>query len=69
VGVAQDTVLVHPDQKTTAYYRFLHSQNGIPEYYTNRRYVSILLPQQRPDTIRFCIQTYEGVVWRVFTDF
>lgn len=64
IGLAQDTLLVNPDQTRTAYYRFLHSQNGIPEYYTNRRYVSILIPDDRPDTIRLSIQTYNGILER-----
>ena len=62
IGLAQDTVLVHADQRRTAYYRLLHSQNDAPEYYTNRRYVSILLPQDRPDTIRLSINTFDGVI-------
>ncbi len=67
IGLAQDTVLVHPDGKRTAYYRFLHSQNDIPEYYTNRRYVSILIPnKQRPDTICLTVKTYQGTFERVF---
>ena len=67
IGLAQDTLLTHPDGHRTAYYRFLHSQNGIPEYYTNRRYVSILLPsEQRPDTIHLQIETYDGPLERIF---
>lgn len=67
IGVAQDTLLVHPDGRSTAYYRFLHSQNNAPEHYTNRRYVSILLPaDHRPDTIQLQIQTYNGPLTRTF---
>jgi hypothetical protein len=67
IGLAQDTLITHPDGHRTAYYRFLHDQNGSPEYYTNRRYVSILLPtEQRPDTIRLHVQTYSGLLERVF---
>ena len=66
IGLAQDTVIVNPDQKRTAYYRFLHSQNDIPEYYTNRRYVSIILPRPVPDTIRLSLQTYDGLLERTF---
>ncbi len=62
IGLAQDTVLVSATNKRTAYYRLLHSQNGIPAYYTNRRYISIALPQPRPDTICFTLQTYEGTL-------
>ena len=66
IGLAQDTVLVNPDQTRTAYYRFLHSQGDTPEYYTNRRYISILIPQDRPDTVRLSITTYDGVIERSF---
>jgi len=66
IGLAQDTVLVHADNKSKAFYRLLHSQNDIPEYYTNRRYISIALPQPRPDTICLSLQTYDGILEKVF---
>ena len=67
IGLAQDTVLVNTDNTRTAYYRFLHDQGGVPEYYTSRRYVSILLPDSVPlDTIRLSIVTYQGTVERTF---
>lgn len=66
IGLAQDTVIVNADNTKTAYYRLLHSQNGIPQYYTNRRYVSILLPKALPDTIHFQLETYEGTVKKTF---
>jgi len=66
IGLAQDTVRTYPDGRRAASYRLLHSQNGIPQYYTNRRYVSILLPAARPDTIHLSVQTYEGVTERTF---
>ena len=66
VALCQDTVLVNPDQTRTAYYRLLHSQGDAPEYYTNRRYVSIQLPQDRPDSVRLSIHTYEGTLEKLF---
>ena len=66
ISVAQDTVLVNADQTRTAYYRFLHGQNQIPEYFTNRHYISILLPEARPDTVCLSINTYSGVLTRTF---
>lgn len=66
IGLAQDTVYIYDDGRRTACYRFLHSQNGIPEYYTNRRYVSILLPEEPLDTIRLSIQTYNGLLEKSF---
>ena len=67
VALAQDTILVNADQTHTAYFRFLHDQAGVPEHYTNRRYVSILLPDTiQLDTVRLTIPTYEGKVERIF---
>ena len=66
VGLAQDTVLVNADQTRTAYYRFLHGQNETPEYFTNRHYFSIQLPQTLPDTVAISIVTYSGTIERRF---
>lgn len=65
IGVVQDTVLVHADQTRTARYRFLHDQGDTPEYYTNRRFVSILLPAQL-DTVTLSVNTYDGPLERRF---
>jgi hypothetical protein len=62
ISLAQDTIVTHADHKRTAVYRLLHDQGGIPEYYTNRHYVSVLIPKERPDTIDFIIQTYQGTL-------
>lgn len=66
IALAQDTVLQYADGRRTAHYRLLHSQEGAPEYYTNRRYISIALPQPVPDTIHFHMQTYDGALQRTF---
>ena len=66
IALAQDTVITHADQRRTAIYRLLHDQGNVPEYYTNRHYVSILLPQDRPDTVTLTIQTYDGTLTRQF---
>lgn len=66
ISVVQDTILVNADQTRTAYYRFLHDQNDTPEYFSNRNYVSILLPQERLDTVHLSINTYSGEIERTF---
>jgi hypothetical protein len=67
VSLAQDTVISHTNGCRTVHYRLLHSQNGIPQYYTNRRYISILLPQPQPDTIHLTLQTYNGPLHRTIS--
>ncbi len=66
MALCQDTVMKNPDLTRTAYYRLLHSQGDAPEYYTNRRYVSIQLPQDRPDSVRLSIDTYKGTLEKLF---
>ena len=67
IGLAQDTVYIRDDGRRTAYWRLLHSQNGIPQYYTNRRYASVALPTNAPDTICLTIPTFEGPQQRTVT--
>lgn len=64
VALACDTVLTNDDQTRTAYYRLLHSQEDVPQYYTNRSYLSILLPEDRPDSVCLSVTTYNGLVQR-----
>jgi hypothetical protein len=62
-----DEVRLNDDQTRTAYYRLLHEQGEAPEYYTNRRYVSVLLPDKdRPDSVHLTIKTYDGLVEKKF---
>lgn len=68
IALAQDTIRLNDDQTHTAYFRLLHDQSGVPEYYTSRRYVSILFPDTvQLDTIRLTLPTCEGKKERVFS--
>lgn len=67
LAVICDETHLNDDQTHTAYYRLLHDQGEAPQYYTNRRYVSILLPTaSRPDSVRLTVKTYEGNVIKTF---
>ena len=67
LALALDEVRQNDDQTHTAYYRLLHEQGEAPEYYTNRRYVCILLPTgERPDSVCLTVNTYDGVVVKKF---
>ena len=67
IALAQDTIRLNDDQTHTAVFRLLHDQCDVPQYYTIRRFVSILLPDTvQLDTIRLTIPTYEGMVVRTF---
>lgn len=61
IGVVLDETRQNTDGTTTACYRLLHDRNGAPEYYTNRTYVSILLPTtNRPDSLQLEAKTNNG---------
>ena len=61
LALVQDEIHLNDDNTYTIYYRLLHDKGDSPEYYTNRRYVSILLPEDnRPDSVRITITTYDG---------
>ncbi|MBR2244186.1 MAG: NigD-like N-terminal domain-containing protein [Prevotella sp.] len=67
VALAQDTIRHNDDQTCTAVFRLLHDQCGVPQYYTSRRFISILLPDTvKLDTIRLTIPTYDGQLERIF---
>ena len=67
LALALDEVRQNSDHTKTANYRLLHDQGESPQYYTNRRYVCILLPtEERPDSVCLTVKTYDGVVVRKF---
>lgn len=68
IALAQDTLICHSNGRNTIHYRLLHDQNNIPQYYTDRSYVSILLPEATPlDTVVLQMNTTDGVVSKVLT--
>ena len=67
LALVLDEVRQNEDQTKTVCYRLLHDQGEAAEYYTNRRYVCILLPtEERPDSVCLTVNTYDGVVVKKF---
>lgn len=67
IGLALDST-VTSDGNTTYCLRFLHSQGGVPEYYTTDAYVSIPIKQMTTGSkVRLSLNTYNGWVTREFT--
>lgn len=67
IGLALDST-VTSDGSTTYCLRFLHSQGGVPEYYTTDVYVSIPIKQMTTGSkVRLSLNTYNGWVTREFT--
>ncbi len=67
LGVRLDsTVVDNAGDKKCALIMY-HDQHGVPEYYSVRGYASISLEQvQRPCTLELTVNTYSGIVRRVF---
>ena len=67
IGVVQKENVHNVDGTTTHHLTFYHLQNGVPEYYTSRLYVSIPTDEYSVgDTIEMTVHTYNGVVVRDF---
>lgn len=59
--MAEDT-LVNADQTRTITLRFYHDQGGIPEYYSQKYYLSIPTDSIQADTLRLIVNSYEGEI-------
>ncbi len=63
LGLMCDEIRLNADNTRTACCRLLHDQGDAPLYYTNRRYVSILLPDEdRPDSLQLTIAAFDGTI-------
>lgn len=67
IGLVQDTILTNDDHTRTQYLHLVHDQNDVPLYYTNRHYISLLLPhRQVADSVCLRIQTFDGTFSRTY---
>ena len=57
-----DTLLVHPDSRSTLHLTLHHDQSNVPEYYSIQSYVSLLVDSIPADSVCFMINTYSGPV-------
>lgn len=53
-------------ERRTAHLRLVHSQGDVPQYYSQRVYVSMPLQRLTVDTLYLTIDTYDGVVRKGF---
>jgi len=67
IGVVSDTLMANADGTKTLWLRLYHDQGGVPEYYSQRTYFSVLLDGQTADSIRFTINTYSGEMVKTLT--
>ncbi len=66
IGLIRDSLTSDSDGNRTLYLTMRHAQNGVPEYYSVRGYLSMALPDSLEDvTIQFSAYTYDG--WQTLT--
>ena len=66
LGCHIDTLQRNDDGTKTMQLTLYHDQGGVPEYYSQRTYVSIPLDNATADSVRLTIHTYDGIVRKTF---
>ena len=67
VAMMRDTVMNNVDDTQEYHLRLYHDQNGVPEYYSSRIFVSVPIGSlRRGDTIIIEANTYNGVLVKRF---
>jgi ADP-ribose pyrophosphatase YjhB (NUDIX family) len=66
VGIVGDTILTHGDGRRTYQLRLYHNQGDVPEYYSQRVYISVPVDTLDVDTLQLSVNTYSGVSTKRF---
>ena len=66
LGCHIDTLRRNADGTKTMQLTLFHDQGGVPEYYSQRTFVSIPLANATTDSVCLTINTYEGVIRKTF---
>lgn len=60
LGCRRDTLITNTDGTRTLRLTFYHDQGGVPEYYSQRVYLSIPIQGIKADSVWLNVNTYEG---------
>ncbi len=60
LGCRRDALITNVDGTCTLRLTFYHDQGGVPEYYSQRVYLSIPIQGVKADSIWFTVNTYDG---------
>lgn len=66
IGMNTDTLIQHDNGKRTAHLTLYHDQGNMPEYYSQRCYLSVTLDSLDVDTVRLNIHTYDSLLTKQF---
>ena len=64
LGCCKDTLIANADGSATQRLTLYHDQGGVPEYYSQRTYLSIPMKGIKADSVSIAVNTYTGVVRR-----
>ena len=66
IGMMCDTIMTETDGSRTAHLRLYHDQGDIPQYFSNKTYISIPVDSVAADSAVVSVATYDGTVERSF---
>lgn len=66
LGCNADTLMTNADRTRTLHLTLYHDQGGVPEYYSQRTYISIPLQNIDADTVSLTVNSYNGVIQKSF---
>ena len=66
VGMNTDTLEINENGTSTLHLTLYHDQGGMPEYYSQRAYLSVPLDSLDVDSVSLSIHTYNAVVVKRF---
>ena len=66
IGMNTDTLILHDNNKSTLHLTLYHDQGGMPEYYSQRAYLSVPLDSLDVDTVSLNIHTYDSLLTKKF---
>ena len=67
IGLNLDTLMQNDDGTRTAHLTFYHDQGEMPEYYSQRAYLSIPTDSIDADSVYLRVHTYQGTIEKWFT--
>lgn len=66
IGMNVDTLEAHENGTSTLHLTLYHDQGGMPEYFSQRAYLSVPLDSLDVDSVSLSIHTYDAVVVKQF---
>ena len=66
IGMLLNRVDTAAKGQLTGHLQLIHKQGDVPEYYSQRVYISLPLQELTVDTLYLTIDTYDGVVRKGF---